>query len=62
MSSCDEQRTIITLPLSEAFHLTPALRWRVPSGTTTKPPVLEQMWQGDRGTQRWEPVPRVVED
>ena len=46
--------------LGVQYRATMQLRWRVPPETTTNPPVLEQMWQGSDGTQKWEPIPRVV--
>ena len=36
------------------FQPTSALRWR--NG------ILEQMWQGSDGSQRWEPVPTVNDE
>ena len=44
--------TLASFTPTPSFTITPRLRWR--NG------VLEQMWQGDNGDQKWEPVP--VED
>jgi hypothetical protein len=53
----------------EHFVLTSRLRWVTrlvkllpfyhPSETTTQ--VLQQMWKGNKGTQRWEDVPTETE-
>jgi hypothetical protein len=38
-----------------------SLRWRVPADTTTKPPILEQVWVcRETGEVMWKVVPTVV--
>jgi hypothetical protein len=61
----DQESTILGLPLSPSRVLrrTEHLRWRVPPGTTTAPPVLEQAWLDvASGAVEWMPVPTVVEE
>lgn len=50
----------INLAEPEAMRQTMMLRWRQVPHTTTKPPVLEQAWVGERGRIEWRPVPLVI--
>lgn len=46
------------LPLAtETFTITPRLRFVVRAEGPTIKRILQQMWQGTTGTQRWEDVP-----
>jgi hypothetical protein len=49
----------VRMARSENFILTPHLRWALKDSAATMPK-LQQLLQGDRGTQRWEDVPAVV--
>ena len=55
----DKPLTSVRMPFpsiaewSESFHLTPGLRFKAGR--------LQQLWQGSRGTHKWEDVPSVDE-
>lgn len=44
-----------TIEATESFYITPKLRWVIYNNEK----ILEQLWQGTQGTQRWESVPTV---
>lgn len=58
-NQADKPRLTIPMPFSsiaewsESFHLTPGLRF--------KAGLLQQLWQGSRGTHKWQDVPSVDE-
>lgn len=41
----------------------PSFRYVLPAGTTTEKPILQQLWKGHQGSQRWQTVPlEIVSD
>jgi hypothetical protein len=56
----EEYVSVNEIVFEETFHPTVFLRWREVRETHVVADVLEQMWLGSKGTERWQPLPRVT--